>query len=85
MMKDYTYIAIQSGGYYGDACKQNGWLQAGQSCVIEYKQFTDFMNYRKVTQPMFVSDSYSACVQVAKELNESARLAQEGKLQDETV
>lgn len=71
-MKDKTYIAIQSGGYYGDAAKQAGYMKAGECAVIEYSQFTKFMNARSVTRPLFTSTYYGVCVQVAKDLNECA-------------
>lgn len=71
-MSDKTYIAVQSGGYWGDACQRAGLLKSGESCVIEYKQFMTFMNTRQVSQPMFVSNKYGVCVEVARELNESA-------------
>ena len=67
-----TYIAVQSGGYWGDACQKAGFLKSGESCVIEYQQFQTFMNTGKVSQPMFASSHYKVCVEVAKELNESA-------------
>lgn len=71
-MKDKTYIAIQSGGYFGQACIRAGYLKENQSCVIEYGQFVTFMNENRATRPMFVSDYYGVCVQVARDLNESA-------------
>jgi hypothetical protein len=67
-----TYIAVQSGGYWGNACQRNGFLKSGESCVIEYQQFQTFMNTGKVSRPMFSSTHYAVCVQVAKDLNESA-------------
>lgn len=71
-MESKTYIAIQSGGYFGDACIRNGFLKSGESCVIEYNQFIKFMNERTVTRPLFASPHYGVCVQVARDLNESA-------------
>jgi hypothetical protein len=82
-MKDYTYIAIQSGGYYGESAQRQGWVNAGQSMVIEFKQFTKFMNEGEVTKPMFVTDDYSIAIAMAKQLNESAFAVQNGLLQNE--
>ena len=82
-MKDFTYIALQAGGFYGEASQRHGWVNAGQSMVIEYKQFINFMNDRYVTQPVFVADEYGVAIDMAKKLNESALAAQNGILQDE--
>lgn len=71
-MQDKTFIAVQSGGYFGDACIKNGYMKSGESAVIEYDQFVKFMNARVVTKPMFVTPYYGVAVQVAKDLNESA-------------
>lgn len=71
-MESKTYIAIQSGGYFGDACIRNNFMKSGESAVIEYGQFVKFMNHREVTRPLFVSPHYGVCVQVARDLNESA-------------
>ena len=84
-MSNKTYIAVQSGGYWGDACQKAGFLKSGESCVIEYQQFQRFMNTGKASRPMFSSTHYSACVQVAKELNETAFLAEQGMLNDEKI
>jgi hypothetical protein len=67
-----TYIAVQSGGYYAYYAKEEGFMKSGECAVIEHSQFIKFMNTRKVTRPMFVSPHYGVCIQVAKELNESA-------------
>ena len=72
-MEGKTYIAVQSGGYWGNACIKQGFMKSGDSCVIEYEQFQKFMNTGSVSRPMFVSQHYKACVDVARELNESAR------------
>lgn len=71
-MLDKTFIAIQSGGYFGNACIENGYMKSGDSAVIEYNQFIKFMNTRTVTQPIFVTPYYGVAVQVAKDLNASA-------------
>lgn len=72
MAREYTYIAIQSGGYYSDACIRKGYMTTGDCAVIEYSQFAKFMNEGEATRPMFTSVEYSVCIQVAKELNDSA-------------
>lgn len=71
-MKDKTYIAIQSGGHFGDACIRVGYMKSGESAVIDYDQFIKFMNLGQVTRPMFVTPYYGVAVQVAKDLNASA-------------
>ena len=71
-MKSKTFVAIQSGGYFGDACIRVGYMKSGESAVIEYDQFIKFMNTRSVTRPVFVTPYYGVAVQVAKDLNESA-------------
>lgn len=83
MERDFTYIAIQSGGYYGEACVRMGYCNAGQSMVIEYRQFINFMNDNHVRRPIFVTDEYRLAIDMAKQLNESAFAAQNGLLQDE--
>jgi hypothetical protein len=82
-MKEFNYIALQSGGHYGNACQQKYWVTGGQSMVIEYGQFIKFMNDGEVTKPIFVTDEYSLAIDMAKQLNESAFAAQNGLLQDE--
>lgn len=82
-MKDATFIALQSGGFYGEASRRMGYCNAEQSMVIEYKQFIDFMNEGTITKPIFVADEYGVAVNMAKQLNESAFAAQNGLLQDE--
>lgn len=72
MAREYTYIAIQSGGYYSDACIRKGYMKPSDCAVIEYSQFAKFMNEGQVTAPMFVSPEYGVCIQVARELNDSA-------------
>lgn len=71
-MKEKTFIAIQSGGYFGDACIRQGFMKSGESAVIEYSQFIKFMNLREVSRPVFVTPYYSVAVEVARDLNESA-------------
>lgn len=75
-MEDKTYIAIQQGGHYGNACQRKYWMTANDSAVIEYGQFIKFINEGEVTQPIFISPYYTVCVAVARELNESARAIQ---------
>lgn len=67
-----TYVAIQYGGYYGQRCAELGYINVGECCVIEYSQFMRFMNQGEVTRPMFTSRQYGVCVEVARDLNESA-------------
>lgn len=71
-MTEKTFIAIQQGGHFGNACIREGYITYNESCVIEYQQFIDFMNYNKVTRPVFVSRYYGVCVEVARDLNNSA-------------
>ena len=71
-MQDKTFVAIQSGGYYGARCIELGFMKSGESAVIEYKQFIRFMNNTEITRPVFVSPYYGVCVEVARDLNESA-------------
>lgn len=66
-----SYIACQSGGYYGDACLRKGWIKSGQCFVIDWKSFQKFMNAGIPTMPVFISDSYKVCIDTAKELNDS--------------
>jgi hypothetical protein len=78
MSEQFNYIALQSGGYYGEACQRRGWVNAGQSMVIEYKQFIRFMNDNMATKPIFITDEYSIAIDMAKQLNDSAFAAQNG-------
>ena len=71
MNKELACIALQSGGYFYDACLRIGYLKEGESCVIEYQQFVRYMNKQELTKPLFNSPSYEVCIKVAKELNES--------------
>lgn len=71
-MKSKTFVAIQYGGYYGQACFERGYINAGDSCVIEYNQFAQFMNQGVVTRPVFTTPHYSVAVEVARDLNDSA-------------
>ena len=82
-LTDKTYIAIQSGGLYGEAAQRHGWANAGQSMVIEFHQFMKFMNDGIVTQPIFVTDEYGIAIDMAKQLNESAFAARNGLLSNE--
>jgi hypothetical protein len=77
-VKDFNYISIQSGGYFYDACLRKGFVDEGDSCVIEFRQFMKFMNDNEVTAPLFKSPSYSVCIDVAKQMNESAFAAKNG-------
>jgi hypothetical protein len=77
-VKDYTYIAIQQGGYFGQACIRAGYMKADESCVIEFRQFTKFMNEGEITRPLFISTFYGVCVDVARKLNQSAFEIQNG-------
>lgn len=83
MENNFTYIALQSGGFYGDASVRRGYCKSGQSMVIEYRQFINFMNGNHIRQPIFVTDEYRLAIDMAKQLNESAFAAQNGLLQDE--
>ena len=67
-----SYIALQSGGYYGERCISKGWIKEGQSFVVSYIQFIDYMNKDVITAPIFISDSYGVCIEASKALNESA-------------
>lgn len=71
-MAEDSYVAIQSGGYYGTACVSKGFITEGQSCVVGYQQFLQFINGGEVTRPVFVSSLYTACLAVAGALNDSA-------------
>lgn len=79
-MATKNYIALQSGGYYGEAAQRNNYVKAGQSMVIEYQQFIRFMNDNVVTPPIFVTDDYGVAINIAKQLNESAFAAENGFL-----
>lgn len=72
MSRVYTYLAVQSGGHFNDACIRKGYIKPEDCCVIEWQQFIKFMNEGEVTRPMFASPQYGVCLEVAKELNESA-------------
>jgi hypothetical protein len=78
MSEQFNYIALQSGGHYGEACQRKYWVTAGQSMVIEYGQFIKFMNDGEVTQPIFVTDEYTIAIDMAKQLNDSAFAAENG-------
>jgi hypothetical protein len=67
-----SFIACQSGGYYGDYCRGKGWIESGQSFIIDWKSFKKFMDTGVGTQPVFVSNSYAVVISTAKELNDSA-------------
>ena len=71
-MSDNSFIACQSGGYYGDACIRQGWIYSGQCFVIDWRMFQKFMNAGIVTRPIFISDSYKVCMDMAKQLNDTA-------------
>jgi hypothetical protein len=71
-MSDNSFIACQSGGYYGDACIRKGWINSGQCFVIDWRMFQKFMNSGIVTRPIFISDSYKVCMDMAKQLNDTA-------------
>jgi len=71
-MSDNSFIACQSGGYYGDACIREGWIHSGQCFVIDWRMFQKFMNAGIVTRPIFISDSYKVCMDMAKQLNDTA-------------
>jgi hypothetical protein len=72
MSNTNSFIACQSGGYYGDACKSKGYINSGQAFVIDWKAFKKFMDTGVVTMPVFVTDSYGVAISTAKELNDSA-------------
>ena len=72
-MENNTFIAIQSGGFFGEACVRAGYMTADDCAVIDYKSFMLFMNEGKVSKPVFVSPKYSVCIDAARALNESAR------------
>ena len=76
--RQFNYITIQSGGYFYDACLRKGFINEGDSCVIEFRQFMKFMNEDEVTRPLFNSSSYAICIDMAKSMNESAFATQNG-------
>jgi hypothetical protein len=71
IMEQLTYIALQTGGYYYDACLRAGFCNPGESCVIEYKQFMKYVNESEVSRPVFVSLDYGKCLDVARQLQDS--------------
>lgn len=71
-MEEKTYVAIQRGGHYSNACQRRYWMTVDDCAVIEYGQFIKFINTGEATQPVFVSPHYGVCRDVARELNESA-------------
>lgn len=77
-VNDFNYIAVQAGGYYYEACIRKGFLKEGESCVIEFKQFMKFMNQNEVTLPLFQSESYATCLDVAKQMNDAAFAVKNG-------
>jgi len=83
MNETNSYIACQSGGYYGDACVSKGWIKTGQCFVISWRMFQDFMNTGVATVPVFISDSYTIAIDAAKELNDSASHLQMKKMVEE--
>jgi hypothetical protein len=72
MSNTNSFIACQSGGYYGDACVRKDWIGSGQSFVIDWRMFQKFMNIGVASRPIFISDSYKLCIEMAKQLNDSA-------------
>lgn len=77
-MEQLTYIALQTGGYYYDACIRKGFCNPGESCVVEYKQFMKYVNKNEVSRPIFTSLDYKECLDVARKMQEaiySARAA----------
>lgn len=68
------YIAVQSGGLYGDSCRAKDWIKSGESFVIEYRQFEKFINGGGTTPPLFVFASYADALAKAKELNSQERV-----------
>ena len=74
---------MQSGGYYGEAAQRLGYVKAGQSYVISFKQFTDYMNDGIVTTPVFVTDNYGVAIDTCRQLNDSIRDIMNGVFQDE--
>lgn len=73
MEKDYTYVAIQTGGLFNEACVREGYMKADDCAVIEMSQFMRFINDGEVSRPLFVSTQYSVCLETAEQLNDSAR------------
>jgi len=67
-----TFIAIQSGGHFGEACVRAGYMTETDCAIIDWQQFMKFMNNNEVSRPVFVSPKYKVCVDLARELNESA-------------
>lgn len=83
MSNTNSFIACQSGGYYGDSCVSKGWVKSGQCFVIDWKMFQKFMNFGVSTMPIFISDSYKLCIDMAKELNDSASHIEMQKMVEE--
>lgn len=85
MSNTNSFIACQSGGYYGDACVSKGWISSGQCFVIDWRMFQKFMNAGIPTRPVFISDSYKLCIEMAKELNNSATEIQMKEMVEEYI
>jgi hypothetical protein len=85
MSNTNSFIACQSGGYYGDSCLSKGWINSGQSFVIDWRMFQKFMNAGVATRPVFISDSYKLCIEMAKELNNSATEIQMKEMVEEYI
>ena len=85
MSNTNSFIACQSGGYYGDACVRKDWIGSGQSFVIDWRMFQKFMNAGIPTRPVFISDSYKLCIEMAKELNNSATEIQMKEMVEEYI
>ena len=85
MSNTNSFIACQSGGYYGDSCFSKGWIKSGQSFVIDWRMFQKFMNAGVSTRPVFISDSYKLCIEMAKELNNSATEIQMKEMVEEYI
>jgi hypothetical protein len=81
-VNDFNYITLQAGGYFYEACLRKKFLDEGESCVIAFSQFIQFMNKNEVTRPVYASLSYETCIRVTKELNTAIFDARNGLLQE---
>ena len=71
-----TWLTINPGSWYHEACMYKGYCTSSQYLVINYsKWITWYMKSRNTgvyvipPQPVFVGNSYEVVLQVASELN----------------
>jgi hypothetical protein len=74
-----TYITINTGSLYHDACLRAGLTTSDKHLVIGFEEWLKWYNEQRFSDsfitpptPVFKGDTYEIAKQVADELNESA-------------